>query len=138
MPMITASTGKFLVSGVNRALEPCTISTNSSCPAPTVSTATKVRPVVTSRSRFSPSMRYGSTMSNLWPTIEGVFCVATTLPVTLATNMRDRSVGFQEFFSLSGDDEFFVRRHDPDLRAARFGADRAFALGCGVGGRIER
>ncbi len=35
MPMITASIGRFLVSGVSRALEPCVISTNSPSPAPT-------------------------------------------------------------------------------------------------------
>ena len=46
MPMITVSTGRFLVSGVSRALEPWVISTNSPSPAPTVSTATNVRPVV--------------------------------------------------------------------------------------------
>ena len=37
-----------MVSGVSRALEPWVISTNSPSPAPTVSTATNVRPVVTS------------------------------------------------------------------------------------------
>ena len=38
MPMMVASTGSFSVSGVRRALEPCTISTISPWPAPTVST----------------------------------------------------------------------------------------------------
>ena len=46
MPMITVSTGRILVSGVSRALEPWVISTNSPSPAPTVSTATNERPVV--------------------------------------------------------------------------------------------
>src|SRR5262249_23924261 len=45
MPMMVASTGSFSVSGVRRALEPCTISTVSPSPAPTVSTQTNVRPV---------------------------------------------------------------------------------------------
>ena len=49
MPMMVASTGSFSVSGVRRALEPCTISTISPWPAPTVSTQTKVRPVPMSR-----------------------------------------------------------------------------------------
>ena len=48
---MTVSIGRFLVSGVSRALEPCVISTNSPSPAPTVSTATNVRPVVTSDGR---------------------------------------------------------------------------------------
>ena len=51
MPMITVSIGRFFVSGVSRALEPWVISTNSPSPAPTVSTATNVRPVVTRRLR---------------------------------------------------------------------------------------
>jgi hypothetical protein len=62
MPMMAASTGKFLVSGVSRALEPCTISTNSSWPAPTVSTATKVRRVDAVRlddEQFVPDHRSG-------------------------------------------------------------------------------
>src|SRR5262249_30430455 len=37
MPMMVASMGSFSVSGVSRALEPCTISTVSPSPAPTVS-----------------------------------------------------------------------------------------------------
>ena len=41
MPMMVASTGNFSVSGVRRALEPCTISTISPSPAPTVSTHDK-------------------------------------------------------------------------------------------------
>ena len=48
---LVASTGSFSVSGVRRALEPCTIRTVSPSPAPTVSTQTKVRPVPTMRSR---------------------------------------------------------------------------------------
>src|SRR5580704_7544709 len=45
MPITAASIGSCLVSGVKRALEPCTHSTTSPSPAPTVSTATNVRPV---------------------------------------------------------------------------------------------
>src|SRR5262249_560879 len=52
MPTMVASTGSLSVSGVSRALDPCTISTISPCPAPTVSTTTNVRPVETRRSRW--------------------------------------------------------------------------------------
>ena len=57
MPMMTVSTGKDLVSGVSRALEPCVINTNSPSPAPTVSTATIERPVVTRLPRDCGSSR---------------------------------------------------------------------------------
>src|SRR5207249_4072718 len=56
-PTITVSMGRFLVSGVKRALDPWVMSTYSPSPAPTVSTATNVRPVVTSRLRSSGSSR---------------------------------------------------------------------------------
>src|SRR5262249_61239196 len=82
-----ASTGSFCVPGVRRALEPCTISTISPCPAPTVSTTTKLRPVPSSLSRVAGSTRKGSTINSLWPVIDLTFCVETTLPVTLARNI---------------------------------------------------
>ena len=88
MPMMVASTGNFSVSGVRRALEPCTISTVSPSPAPTVSTTTNVRPVLTRRSFWAGSTRSGSTVSNLRPVNDASFCVATTLPVTLAMNIN--------------------------------------------------
>src|SRR5262245_17140473 len=93
MPTMAASTGSFSVSGVMRALEPCTISTISPWPAPTVSTTTNVRPVFTSRSRWAGSTRSGSTVSSLCPVIEATFCVATTLPVTRARNMMPSLFG---------------------------------------------
>src|SRR5262249_47049738 len=88
MPMIVASTGRFSVSGVKRALEPCTIRTIAPRPAPTVSTHTNVRPVLTNLSRAAGSTRIGSTVKSLCPTMLATFCVATTLPVTLATNIQ--------------------------------------------------
>src|SRR5262245_15457809 len=94
MPMMVQSTGSFSVSGVIRALDPCTISTNSPRPAPTVSTQTKVRPVPTSRSRCSGSTRSGSTVSSLRPVIAASFCVAITLPVTRARNIGTILVRF--------------------------------------------
>ena len=57
MPMITVSTGNVFVSGVKRALEPCVMSTSSPSPAPTVSTATSTRPVVTRLPRVVGSRR---------------------------------------------------------------------------------
>src|SRR4051812_22676576 len=87
MPMMVASTGSFSVSGVRRALEPCTISTISPWPAPTVSTTTKLRPVPMSLSREPGSTRNGSTINSLWPVIVLTFWVETTLPVTLARNI---------------------------------------------------
>ena len=58
MPTITVSIGRFLVSGVRRALEPCVMSTNSPSPAPTVSTATNVRPVVWSDRRVGMGIQF--------------------------------------------------------------------------------
>src|ERR1700736_6042181 len=136
MPIIVASTGSFSVSGVNRALEPCTISTISPCPAPTVSTTTKVLPVPISLSRVPGSTRSGSTVKSLRPTIEATFCVATTLPVTFATNMS-ASLRLQERLGLPGDDQFFIGRHDPDLHAAAVEVDRHFALRLVVAHRVE-
>src|SRR4051812_10780865 len=118
MPMMVASTGSFSVSGVRRALDPCTINTISPCPAPTVSTTTKVRPVLTSRSRWPGSTRSGSTVRSLRPVMEATFCVATTLPVTRARNMGASLAGIEQGLCLPGDDQFFIRRHDPELHAA--------------------
>ena len=56
-PMTTASIGSDFVSGVRRALEPWVTRTNWPSPAPRVSTAMKVRPVETSRSRAFSSSR---------------------------------------------------------------------------------
>ena len=81
-------------------------------------------------------MRYGSTISSLWPTIEAVFCVATTLPVTLATNIGLASP-FQQLTSLPRDDDLFVGRHDPNLRAAGAGGDQSFAARSRIGLLIE-
>ena len=55
--MITVSTGRFFVSGVKRALEPWVMSTISPSPAPTVSTATSTRPLVTRLLRVVGSSR---------------------------------------------------------------------------------
>src|SRR5262249_29909930 len=93
IPTMVQSTGSFSVSGVRRALEPWTISTVSPWPAPTVSTTTKLRPVPTSRSRAAGSTRNGSTINSLCPVIDRTFCVATTLPVTTARNIRASRLG---------------------------------------------
>src|SRR5437660_6747704 len=135
MPTITASTGSFSVSGVMRALEPWTMRTISPWPAPTVSTTTNVRPVVTSLSRLPGSTRSGSTVRSLRPVIEATFCVETTLPVTLARNMV-ASLGKQSL-RLPGDNQLFVGGHDPDLHAALLTMDRHFALRRLVAPRIE-
>src|SRR5262245_37989515 len=87
MPMMVASTGNLSVSGVRRALEPCTISTISPWPAPTVSTTTKLRPVPSSLLRVAGSTRNGSTINSLWPVIDLTFCVETKLPVNLSRNI---------------------------------------------------
>src|SRR5262245_38760398 len=132
MPMMVASTGSFSVSGVRRALEPWTISTSSPCPAPTVSTQTKVRPVPTSRSRWAGSTRSGSTVSSLCPVIDATFCVAITLPVTLARNMTPSSFLPSHFNLLQdlpevgeavslplAEDQLAVDGHIEDAAAAR-------------------
>src|SRR5262245_26027758 len=131
MPMIVASTGSFSVSGVKRALEPCTIKTISSCPAPTVSTHTNVRPVPTRRSRPAGSTRSGSTVSSLRPVIDATLCVAITLPVTLARNMNASLRRFEQLFRLSSDDQLLVGRHDPDVRATSVRVDARLAT-CGL------
>src|SRR5205085_563068 len=118
--------GSLSVSGVKRALDPCTISTISPWPAPTVSTTTKVRPVVTSRSRFAGSTRIGSTVSSFRPVIDAIFCVATTLPVTLARNMAPSLR--EQRLCLPGDNKLFVGRHDPDLDATGLAMDVHFPL----------
>src|SRR5262245_31631306 len=152
MPTMVASTGSFSVSGVRRALDPCTISTSSPCPAPTASTTTNVRPVVTSRSRCAGSTRSGSTVSSLWPVMVWTFWVATTLPVTRARNMRetllllppspqrgeggktsDGAAGrLQQLLRLPGDDQLLVGRHDPQLHAAAQGVDARLRLALDV------
>ena len=48
MPTMTASAGRFFVTSVMRALEPCTMSTSCPSPAPTASIATIARPVLPS------------------------------------------------------------------------------------------
>src|SRR6056297_2212395 len=136
MPMTTASIGKSFVSGVKRALLPWVIKTKSFSPAPIVSTAMNVRPVVTSDLRFSGSKRYGSTTSSLWPVIEATFCVATTDPVTLAMNMGKKllsvragrsAVMVQDFQGSLSDDPFFVGRDGPNLGRRVVGMQRRFA-----------
>src|SRR3990170_470726 len=129
--------GRFLVSGVMRALEPWVMSTYSPSPAPRVSTATNVRPVVTRPRRLLGSTRYGSTTSSLCPTIESTFCVATSEPVTLARNMDVLPYTFQELFGLSGDNQLFVRGYHPQLNTAVPAADSCFALGRIVGRWIK-
>src|SRR4051812_14423872 len=136
MPMMVASTGNFSVSGVRRALEPCTISTISPWPAPTVSTTTNDRPVLTRRSRVAGSTRSGSTSSSRWPVIDGTFLVATTVPGTPATNMVP-SLPRQQGLCLPGDDQLLVRRHDPHLYPARPVVDRHLALRLPVAHRVE-
>src|SRR5437879_5774553 len=135
--MMVASTGSFSVSGVRRALEPWTIRTISPWPAPTVSTTTNVRPVVTRRLRAAGSTRIGSTVNSLRPIKEATFWVATTLPVTLARNMGTSLAGGQELLGLPGDDQLFVGRHRPDLHAAVAAVDRRLAPGPLVLGRVE-
>src|SRR5947209_7065273 len=137
MPMIVASTGSFSVSGVRRALEPCTISTISPWPAPTVSTTTNVLPVGTRRARSAGSTRSGSTVSNLRPIIEATFCVATTLPVTRARNMAASLPRFEQGLRLPGDNQLLVRRHDPQLHATARRVDGRLALRFRVGLRVE-
>src|SRR5579884_2570697 len=142
MPMMVASTGSFSVSGVSRALEPWTIKTISPCPAPTVSTTTKLRPVPTSRSRSFGSTRSGSTISSLRPVIDATFCVATTLPVTLAMNMGTLACSYdparlQQLLRLSGDDQLLVGRHDPELHPAVRSMNRHLAPGVVVLQAIE-
>src|SRR5918911_666617 len=114
MPMMVQSTGSFSVSGVS--------------PAPTVSTTTKVRPVLTSLSRWPGSTRSGSTVSSLRPVIEATFCVATTLPVTLARNMG-ASPSLEQFFGLPGHDQLLVGGHGPQLHPAARGVDRRLPFG---------
>src|SRR5262249_36414476 len=109
------------------ALEPCTSSTISPWPAPTVSTTTKVRPVPMRRSRGPGSTRSGSTVSSLCPVMDATFCVATTLPVTFARNMRS-SLPRQQGLRLPGDDHLLVRRHDPQLHPAVAAVNGGFAL----------
>src|SRR5437763_11232147 len=132
MPMMVASTGNFSVSGVKRALEPCTISTVSPWPAPTVSTTTKVRPVLTSLSRVAGSTRNGSTVSSLRPIIEATFCVATTLPVTFARNIG-ASTFREQLFRLPGHDQLLIGGHDPQLHPAVGCVDRRLP----PGGRVR-
>src|SRR5213078_2428036 len=116
--------------------------TNSPSPAPTVSTVTKVRPVPTSERRSLVSRRYGSTTSSLWPTIDSVFCVATTAPVTFARNIRLSFAfavfAFEQRFDLPCDNKFFIGGHNPQLHLAAIGVNGCFALGDGVVSRIER
>src|SRR5438067_4842957 len=145
MPMMVASTGSFSVSGVKRALDPCTINTISPCPAPTVSTTTNVRPVPTRRSFWAGSTRSGSTVSSLRPVIDASFCVATTLPVTLAMNISvsakpqavPHSGALQEIARLPGDDQLLVGRHRPQLDAAAHRVEPGLALGVVVQRRID-
>src|SRR5579871_6566590 len=99
-----------------------------------VSTTTKVRPVLTRRSRCDGSTRSGSTVSNFWPVIVATLCVATTLPVTFAMNMP---LPRQKFLGLPRHDDFLVRRHDPHLDAATGGVQWHFALRFSVADRIE-
>src|SRR5262249_26691912 len=113
---------------------------------PTVSTTTKLRPVPTRRSRLPGSTRSGSTISSLRPGIEATFCVATTLPVTLARNMalpppfsgrlRDPPRP-EEPLGLPAGAQLLVGRHGPQLHPAAFGVDRHLALGCLVLPRVE-
>src|SRR5438132_12678962 len=135
MPTMTASTGNFSVSGVMRALEPWTMRTISPWPAPTVSTTTNVRPVETSLSRLAGSTRSGSTVRSLRPVMELIFCVATTLPVTLARNMV-ASLG-KQCLRLPGDDQLFIGRHDPDLHAAARSVNGRLALRLIVSCRVQ-
>src|SRR5262249_42103675 len=132
-----ASTGNFSVSGVRRALEPCTISTICPWPAPTVSTATKLRPVPTSRSRDCGSTRSGSTIRSLCPVMDATFCVATTTPGTRARNIASRllqtGVDLGEDFVVArktslvpfAEDEIAVDGNvkDAAVAALRFGLD---------------
>src|SRR5260370_13281616 len=107
--------------------------TLSRLPAPTVSTATNVRPVPTSRSRCCGSTRNGSTVSNLCPVIAATFCVPTTRPVTFARNMRcsrfleparDRGEDFlvvrKAVLVELAENNVAVDRHVEDAAAARF------------------
>src|SRR5437773_9392639 len=138
MPMMQESTGNFSVSGHMRALEPWTISTISSCPAPTVSTQTNVRPVPTNRSRLSGSTRRGSTVKSLRPVMEASFCVATTLPVTLARNISTSPPSIlQPLLCLPGDDQFFVGWHGPNLHATGHRVDWHFTLCLVIADRIQ-
>src|SRR5262245_45151698 len=137
MPTMAASTGSFSVSGVMRALEPCTINTISPWPAPTVSTTTNVRPVLTRRSRCAGSTRSGSTVSSLRPVIDATFWVATTLPVTLARNMGPSLARGQQVPGLPGDDQFLVGRHDPKLHPATAAVNRHLAFRRIISERVE-
>src|SRR5438132_1419257 len=136
MPTMTASTGIFSVWGVMRALEPWTIRTISPCPAPTVSTTTKVRPTGMRRSRPSGSTRSGSTVSSLWPVIEATFWVDTTLPVTLASNIGTSRA--KQIAGLAGNNQFLVGRHDPDLNPALIAVHRRLPLGLSISNGVER
>src|SRR4051794_7030006 len=129
MPMMVASTGSFSVSGVRRALEPWTISTISPWPAPTVSTQTKVRPVLTSLPRPCGSTRSGSTVSSLRPVIAATFCVATTKPLTRARNMVPSLLRFEKRLRLPRHDQLLVGRHDPQLHPAVGRVNGRLALG---------
>ena len=85
MPTITASTGDSLVVGVRRAELPCVNSTHSPKPAPTLSTATTELPGRRPARVFCATCGWIS--SSFMPWNFGCFCVATTLPMTLARNM---------------------------------------------------
>ena len=83
------------------------------------------------------STRSGSTVKQLVPDHAArPSGVATTLPVTLATNMVLISLAINAA-RLPGDDQFFIGRHDPKLHAAILGVDRGFAFGVVIFDRIE-
>src|SRR5262249_21691344 len=106
-------------------------------PAPTVSTTTKLRPVPTSRSRVLGSTRSGSTISSLRPVIEATFWVATTLPVTFATNMARPSCAGEQVARLPRHDDLLVGRHRPQLHPAVVGVDGRLAPGRPIALAVE-
>src|ERR1700679_3253964 len=68
------------------------------------------------------------------------FWLATTLPVTLAMNMTSScwSTSLQQFLNLTGHDDLFVGRHDPQLDPALMAMNRHLTPGAFIAERIEQ